>query len=66
MKFSERILRNKHIDLLDISLYCYLDIYKMRCLIMKKDTEKEVETCDCCEVHENLLQIVNETLPEEN
>ena len=33
---------------------------------MKKDTEKEVETCDCCEVHENLLQIVNETLPEEN
>ena len=23
---------------------------------MKKDTEKEVETCDCCEVHENLLQ----------
>ena len=33
---------------------------------MKKDTEKEVETCDCCEVHEKLLQIVNETLPEEN
>ena len=33
---------------------------------MKKDTEKEVEICDCCEVHENLLQIVNETLPEEN
>ena len=33
---------------------------------MKKDTEKEIETCDCCEVHENLLQIVNETLPEEN
>ena len=66
MKFSERILRNKHIDLLDISLYYYLDIYKMRCLIMKKIQRKEVETCDCCEVHENLLQIVNETLPEEN
>ena len=33
---------------------------------MKKDIEKEVEICDCCEVHENLLQIVNETLPEEN
>ena len=33
---------------------------------MKKDTEKEIEICDCCEVHENLLQIVNETLPEEN
>ena len=33
---------------------------------MKKDIEKEVEICDCCEVHENLLQIVNETIPEEN
>ena len=33
---------------------------------MKKNTEKEIEICDCCEVHENLLQIVNETLPEEN
>ena len=33
---------------------------------MKKDIEKEVEICDCCEVHENLLQIVNKTLPEEN
>ena len=28
---------------------------------MKKDIDKEVEICDCCEVHENLLQIVNET-----
>ena len=27
---------------------------------MKKDIDKEVEICDCCEVHENLLQIVNE------
>lgn len=25
-----------------------------------------MEICDCCEVHENLLQIVNETIPEEN
>ena len=33
---------------------------------MKKNTEKEIEICDCCEVHENLLQIVNEALPEEN
>ena len=33
---------------------------------MKKDIGKEVEICDCCEVHENLLQIVNKTLPEEN
>ena len=33
---------------------------------MKKDIDKEVEICDCCEVHENLLQIVNETSPEEN
>ena len=33
---------------------------------MKKDIDKEVEICDCCEVHENLLQIVNKTLPEEN
>ena len=33
---------------------------------MKKDLDKEVEICDCCEVHENLLQIVNETIPEEN
>lgn len=33
---------------------------------MKKDIDKEVEICDCCEVHENLLQIVNETIPEEN
>ncbi len=32
---------------------------------MKKDIDKEVEICDCCEVHENLLQIVNETIPEE-
>lgn len=33
---------------------------------MKKDIDKEVEICDCCEVHENLLQIGNETIPEEN
>ena len=33
---------------------------------MKKDIDKEVEICDCSEVHENLLQIVNETIPEEN
>ena len=33
---------------------------------MKKDIDKEVEICDCCEVHENLLQIVNEPIPEEN
>ena len=33
---------------------------------MKKDIDKEVEICDCCEVHENLLQNVNETIPEEN
>ena len=33
---------------------------------MKKDTDKDIETCECCEVHENLLQIVNETIPEEN
>ena len=33
---------------------------------MKKDFDKEIETCDCCEVHENLLQLVNETIPEEN
>lgn len=33
---------------------------------MKKDIDKEVEICDCCEVHENLLQIVNETISEEN
>ena len=33
---------------------------------MKKDIDKEVEICDCCKVHENLLQIVNETIPEEN
>ena len=33
---------------------------------MKKDIDKEVEICDCCEVHENLLQIVNETILEEN
>ena len=33
---------------------------------MKKDIDKEVEICDCCEVHENLPQIVNETIPEEN
>ena len=33
---------------------------------MKKDIDKEVEICDCCEVHENLQQIVNETIPEEN
>ena len=33
---------------------------------MKKDIDKEVEICDCCEVHANLLQIVNETIPEEN
>ena len=33
---------------------------------MKKDIDKEVEICDCCEVHENLLQIVNETITEEN
>ena len=33
---------------------------------MKKDIDKEVEICDCCEVHEKLLQIVNETIPEEN
>ena len=46
--------------------YYLVQIEKMRCLIMKKEIEKEVETCDCCEVHENLLQIVNETLPEEN
>ena len=31
---------------------------------MKKDIGKEVEICDCCEVHENLLQIVNKTLAE--
>ena len=33
---------------------------------MKKDIDKEVEICDCGEVHEHLLQIVNETIPEEN
>ena len=33
---------------------------------MKKDIDKEVEICDCCEVHEYLLQIVIETIPEEN
>ena len=33
---------------------------------MKKDPDKEVEICDCCEVHENLLQLVNDTIPEEN
>ena len=33
---------------------------------MKKDIDKEVEICDCCEVHENLLLIVNEPIPEEN
>ena len=33
---------------------------------MKKDIDKEAEICDCCEDHENLLQIVNETIPEEN
>lgn len=27
--------------------------------------EKEVECCDAVEVHENLLEIVNETMPEE-
>ena len=27
--------------------------------------EKEVEGCDAVEVHENLLKIVNETMPEE-
>lgn len=27
--------------------------------------EKEVECCDAVEVHENLLKIVNETMPEE-
>ena len=27
--------------------------------------EKEVECCDVVEVHENLLKIVNETMPEE-
>ena len=31
-----------------------------------KNDEKEIEICECCEVHENLLQIVNETMPEEN
>ena len=33
---------------------------------MKKESDKEVEICDCCEVHENLLQLVNDTIPEEN
>ncbi len=28
-------------------------------------SELEVESCDCCEIHENLLKIVNDTLPEE-
>ena len=32
---------------------------------MKKDIDKEVEICDCCEVHENLVKIVNETMPDE-
>ena len=27
--------------------------------------EKDVELCECCEVHENLLKIVNEKMPEE-
>lgn len=27
--------------------------------------EKDIEVCDTCEVHENLLEIVNRTLPEE-
>lgn len=30
-----------------------------------KMAEKEVECCDAVEVHENLLKIVNETMPEE-
>ena len=30
-----------------------------------KMEEKEVECCDAVEVHENLLKIVNETMPEE-
>lgn len=33
---------------------------------MKKDLDKEIETCECGEIHENLLQIVNDTIPEEN
>ncbi|NCB93063.1 MAG: ArsR family transcriptional regulator [Clostridia bacterium] len=29
------------------------------------DTEMEIETCDALEVHEDLLKIVNDTMPEE-
>ena len=34
---------------------------------MAKINPEEADLCcDSCEVHENLLQIVNETIPEEN
>ena len=33
----------------------------------KKDTEKQVETCDCCvRFTKTFFRSVNETLPEEN
>ena len=32
---------------------------------MTNNIEKDVELCECCEVHENLLKIVNEKMPEE-
>ena len=50
------------------SVLCLRKIFneKIEEFKIKKDIDKEVEICDCCEVHENLLQIVNETIPEEN
>ena len=33
---------------------------------MTNNIEKDVELCECCEGHETLLEIVNETIPEEN
>lgn len=32
---------------------------------MKKTTEKEMEICECNEIHENLLRIVEDTMPDE-
>ena len=32
---------------------------------MSEDINEQIECCDCNEIHEDLLKIVNDTMPEE-
>lgn len=44
--------------------FAYISVSLER-ILMKENINEQIECCDCNEIHEDLLKIVNDTMPEE-